>query len=381
MRQFLHKRGALARVPNTREQQRDYAHLMQAVRVRRQLLLDYLLQERFARRFQPAHIRDAAYSYIKSGGKSLRPAVALFACGALGGAQRSMLPVAAAIEVYHTWTLVHDDVIDKDSTRRGAATVHTEYARRARQDFGWTGGDAQHYGLAIALLTGDLQQAWSWSLLFEAHLEGGVSAEVVLALAHELASHVTPLLVEGETLDVQFAGAREELSEAQVLDMLWKKTGVLYEFAGRAGAAVALNSADSAAPEAQALARFCSLCGAAFQIQDDILGLVGEAAQMGKPVGSDIREGKSTLLTLKALQLADEQQLARLRSTLGDAHASDEAVRGIALLLRELGVIEYAQALSRRYVDQALEQLGALPDSEYKVLLGSWAHYLIQRDL
>ncbi len=360
--------------------QDSFAYLMDAVARRRKLLLDYLLQDRFVERFQPAHIRDAVYSYVKSGGKSLRPAVAMLACGALGGEESAILPVAAAIEIYHTWTLVHDDVIDKDRTRRGGPTVHTEYADRARQDFGWTEADAEHYGRTIALLTGDVQQAWSWSLLFEARLEGGVAADVVLALAQELASHVTPLLVEGETLDVQFVGMRKQISEADVVDMLWKKTGVLYEFAGRAGAAVALNSADSDMPEALALARFCSLCGTAFQIQDDILGVVGDTKQLGKPVGSDIREGKSTLLTLKALQLANEGQRARFQSILGNAGASDDAINEIAQLMRDLGVIKYAQDMSHKYVDEAQEYLQPLPDSEYKVLLRSWANYLIQRD-
>ena len=370
----------MPQVSEISRRQTSFAHLMDAVARRRKLLLAYLLQDRFVKRFQPAHIRDAVYSYVKSGGKSLRPAVAMLACGALGGEESAVLPVAAAIEIYHTWTLVHDDVIDKDSTRRGGPTVHTAYADRARQDFGWTEADAEHYGRTIALLTGDVQQAWSWSLLFEAGLEGGVAADVVLALAQELASHVTPLLVEGETLDVQFVGMRKQISEAEVVDMLWKKTGVLYEFAGRAGAAIALNSADSDIPEALALARFCSLCGTAFQIQDDILGLVGDTEQLGKPVGSDIREGKSTLLTLKALQLANEGQRARFQAILGDAGASAEAIDEIARLMRDLGVIEYAQDISHKYVDEALAHLRPLPDSEYKVLLRSWANYLIQRD-
>lgn len=371
----------MPQVPDISRRQTSFAHLMDAVARRRKLLMDYLLQERFVKRFQPAHIREAVYSYVKSGGKSLRPAVAMLACGALGGEEKAVLPVAAAIEIYHTWTLVHDDVIDRDRTRRGGPTVHTEYADRARQDFGWTGADAEHYGRTIALLTGDVQQAWSWSLLFEARHEGGVVADVVLALAQELASHVTPLLVEGETLDVQFVGMRKQINEADVVDMLWKKTGVLYEFAGRAGAAIALNSADSDVPEALALARFCSLCGTAFQIQDDILGVVGDTQQLGKPVGSDIREGKSTLLTLKALQSANERQRARLQSILGNARASDDAINEVAQLLRDLGAIKYAQDLSHKYVDEALAHLRPLPDSEYKVLLRSWANYLIQRDL
>ena len=344
------------------------------------MMMDYLLQARFVRRFRPQHIRDAVYSYLKSGGKSLRPAVAMLACGAVGGDEAQALPIAAAIEIYHTWTLVHDDVIDKDKTRRGGPTVHTEYAQRASDEFGWQGADAEHYGRTIAMLAGDVQQAWSWSLMFEAHLEGGVAAEVVIRLAQELAACVTPMLVEGETLDVQFSSRQRELSEAHVIDMLRKKTGVLYEYAGRAGAAIGLNDANPDMPAVRAIASFCSLCGTAFQIQDDILGVVGDARQLGKPVGSDIREGKSTLLTLEALDRANDGQRHRILSTLGDSRASDDEIQALTRLLRDLGVIGYARDISHRYVDEALGHLRQLPASDYRTLLGHWAHYLIQRE-
>ena len=364
----------------TGQSQGDFAELLAAVEARKQLLLDYLMQERFRRRFQPAHIRQAVYSYIEGGGKSLRPAVAMLACGALGGDEAQALPVAAAIEVYHTWTLVHDDVIDRDDTRRGLPTVHRDFAERAAKEFGWAEAEAEHYGTVIAMLAGDVQQAWSWSLLFEA-AERGVPAHVVIGLAQELASRVTPMLVEGETLDVQYAGAALQLDQAAVIDVLWKKTGVLYEFAGRAGAAIALNDASGESPAAKAIARFCKLCGTAFQIQDDILGVVGDARQLGKPVGSDIREGKTTLLTLTALARATGAERALLLSTLGDEHASAADVAAVIALLRETGAVSQAQDLSRGYVSQALEQLECLPDNEYRHLLAQWARYLVRRQV
>ena len=358
----------------------SHAQLLDAIAARRQLLLDYLLQDRFVKRFRPQHIREAVYSYIKGGGKSLRPAVALLACGALGGDEKRALPVAAAIEVFHTWTLVHDDVIDRDDRRRNLPTVHADFARRAQAEFGWGADDSAHYGTSIALLTGDVQQAWSWSLLFDAHLEQGVRAELVLQLAQDLASRITPLLVEGETLDVQYAGSAQEVDEALVVDMLWKKTGALYEFAGRAGAAVALNDADPYHPAAQTIARFCSLCGTAFQLQDDILGIVGDAQQLGKPVGSDIREGKTTLLTLKALEHADAAQGAHILSSLGNPAASSVDIAGILAIFRELGAIDYARDLARRYVDEALGFLDALPAGPRRDLLAQWAQYMIERE-
>ncbi len=357
----------------------DFADLLAAVDQRKRLLMEYLTQERFRGRFQPAHIREAVYSYIRGGGKSLRPAVALLTCGALGGDERQALPVAAAIEVYHTWTLVHDDVIDRDDTRRGLPTVHKEFAERAAAEFGWTPPEAEHYGMTIAMLAGDLQQAWAWSLMFEA-VEQGVPAEVLIGLAQDLASRVTPLLVEGETLDVQYAGAVFELDQAAVIDVLWKKTGALYEFAGRAGAAIALRDASDESPAAQAIARFCKLCGTAFQIQDDILGVVGDARQLGKPVGSDIREGKTTLLTLQALARGDARQRAELLRALGDDEASAADLQSVIRLLRETGAVSHAQSVARQYVRQALDQLDALPDTRYRHLLAEWAQYMIRRE-
>ena len=360
--------------------QKNFETLLQAVDQRKKIVMDYLLQDRFVQRFRPQHIRDAVYSYVRSGGKSLRPAVAMLACGAVGGDESQALPIAAGIEIYHTWTLVHDDVIDKDSTRRGVPTVHTQYADIARSELGWEGTDADHYGTTIAMLTGDVQQAWSWSLMFEAFTERGVSAEVVLHLAQEMATYVTPMLVEGETLDVQFSSAHLDLNEDIVIDMLWKKTGVLYEFAGRAGAAVGLSDANPDLPVVKAIAKFCSLCGTAFQIQDDILGIVGDAKQLGKPVGSDIREGKYTVLTLKALDMANDVQRDTILKTLGHEEASEQSVADVTNLLRELDVIGYAQAISRQYVDEAIQHLATVPDSEYKTLLGHWAEYLINRE-
>lgn len=357
----------------------NFSALLQAVDSRKRMLLEYLTQERFLRRFQPAHISEAVFSYVRGGGKSLRPAVAMLACGALGGDESRALPIAAAIEIYHTWTLVHDDVIDRDDTRRGRPTVHCDFARRAAEEFGWAPDDAEHYGRTIAMLAGDVQQSWSWSLLFEAHLEYGVPAEIVLRLGQDLASRVTPLLVEGETLDVQYSGEALKLSEPAIIDMLWKKTGVLYEFAGRAGAAIALNDADADLPAARALAKFCSLCGTAFQIQDDILGIVGDERQLGKPVGSDIREGKTTLLTLKALERADAQQRETILRTLGAEAAGPADVQAVIQLLRQLGTVRYAQEQSRRTVEEALGHLAALPPSVNRDLLEQWAHYLIQR--
>ncbi len=355
-----------------------YATLLDQLAARRERVYQYLFESEYAAQFRPAHIHDAALSYLKMGGKSLRPAVLLLSCGAVGGDELRALPAAAAVEVYHTWTLVHDDIIDRDSRRRNAPTVHVEFAARGAAELGFVGEEAAHYGTAIGILAGDVQQSWAYMLFHELYHANGVDAALVLNLVGELATRVQLMLVEGETLDIQYA-KREivALSEQLVVEMLWKKTGVLYEFAGKAGATIGLGSTDS--PLIGDIATFCSKCGTAFQLQDDILGVVGSETQIGKSVGADIREGKKTVIVYRALQNADDAQRAELLSILGNLQATPMQVARATTLLRDLDGITYTQGLARRYVAEALENLRDVPPSPYKDLLQQWAEYIIDR--
>ncbi len=359
-----------------------FAGLLDELAKRKQRVYEYLFSSPYAARFAPPHIHDAAFSYLRLGGKSLRPAVLLLSCGAVGGDEDIAIPAAAGIEMYHTWTLVHDDIIDRDDRRRGAPTVHVEFAERGAKEFGFKGAEAEHYGHVIGILTGDVQQSWSYMLFHELSTRNGVNPALVLRLVGELATEVQLRLVEGETLDVQYA-KREvvELSETLVIEMLRKKTGVLYEFAGRAGATIGLNDATGSDPLIQNIAEFCSRCGTAFQLQDDVLGVIGNAAQTGKPVGADIREGKKTLIVYRALLNATDTQKRELLSVIGSLSATDEQVARATKLLRDLGGIDYTHQLATRIVNEGLGHLEHVPPSPYKDLLQLWAEYLIDRPL
>jgi geranylgeranyl diphosphate synthase type I len=349
---------------------------------RRQRVYDYLFASEYAKRFAPAHLHDAAFSYLKLGGKSLRPSVLLLACAAVGGEEAVAVPAAAGIEVYHTWTLVHDDIIDRDDRRRGAPTVHVEFAQRGASEFGLPAGEAEHYGHVIGILAGDVQQSWSYMLFREMHTKYQVDAALVLRLVGELATNVQLTLVEGELLDVQYAKREvKALSEELVVEMLRKKTGILYEFAGRAGATIGLGDASMSHPLIANIGEFCSRCGTAFQLQDDILGVIGSAEKTGKPVGADIREGKKTLIVYHALLNADEAQKRDLLSIIGNVAATPDQIAHATALLTELGGIAYTQKLATRLVDEGLALLMQLPPSPYRDLLQQWAEYLIDRPL
>jgi geranylgeranyl diphosphate synthase type I len=357
-----------------------FAPLLEAINSRKEKVYAHIMQPKYTALFEPAHVKSAVYSYIKYGGKSLRAVVLLLSCGAVGGDEEIAIPAAAAVEVYHTYTLVHDDIIDRDEKRRGVPTIHTEYAEIARTEMGYDRAEAAHYGLTIALLTGDIQQAWPIFLFAEVAQKHNVDAGLILNLLSDLTSRLSTTLIAGETLDVQFSKQPiDAISEELVLDMLWKKTGALYEFAGQSGAAIGLGDASLQAPEVRNIAAFCGKCGTAFQLQDDILGVIGDESKLGKPVGSDIREGKRTTITLQAFREATPEQRAKLQSILGNPQATEADIKIATDLLRQLGGIEYTQNLARRYLEEAIPLLDSLPQSEYKDLLFQWADYLVER--
>lgn len=356
----------------------DFSTLLNEVSERQKLVKSYLLAR--VPQFVHPHLQSAVTSYLNAGGKSLRPGVLMFACGAVGGDETMAIPAAAAVEMYHTWTLVHDDIIDRDETRRGAPTVHAQFRELARDELAYDTAKAAHYGLSIAILAGDMQQGWCNTLLTNLYRENHLPAELVLSLSAELFSRVQTTLVDGEALDILYADMPiEKLNAEQVVDMLWKKTGVLYEFAGRAGAAVGLRQPDIQHPDVERIAQFTGKCGIAFQIQDDILGIVGNEKQLGKPVGSDIREGKRTLIVLGSLPKMTPAEREFCLGMLGNPHAGEADVQEVIGLLRKAGGIAYAQQIAQRYVREALEGVERLPESPSKALLVSWAHYLIER--
>lgn len=344
-------------------------------------LQQYLMSDNSQNRFRPKHMRDAVYNYLKLGGKRLRPAILLFSCGAVGGDEEKALPAALAIELYHTWTLVHDDIIDSDKMRRGGFTVHESFRKKAIKELGYNEDLAKHYGTSIAILAGDEQHGWSISLLSKLFSEHDVDPVVVLYLINDLETQVLNTLIEGETLDIQYSRYPiESLDENLITKMLWKKTGVLYEFSAKAGAMIGLNTHNSNNTLIKAIARFASKCGTAFQLQDDILGVVGDEDKLGKPVGSDITEGKRTTITYYSFKNANERQKEFLSGVLGNDQATEREIKKAIKLLRELGGIDRTKKLAKAYIKSAKKHLEDIPESKYKDLLSIWAEYMIKRE-
>ena len=196
----------------------------------------------FPTRVRPEFLRQAVLDYPCRGGKRLRPALLIWSCGLLGGDTGKALLPAAAVEIYHNWTLVHDDIIDNDDFRRGVPATHKLLESKAINLFGRAGGDFRKFGSDFAILAGDIMQGWAINMLLKSEREG-VPSDVVLALVREMQTLVNRELISGEALDVEFSYKPvDSISSAEVLEMIRLKTGVLLSFCAVAGAAIALET-------------------------------------------------------------------------------------------------------------------------------------------
>jgi len=347
---------------------------------RRKAVVDYIEGFGLTHLVSMPHIRDFLLSYPLRGGKSLRPALVALAAGAAGGSDQTKktLPLQAAVELYHNWTLIHDDIIDEDDFRRGKPSLHREIeiaVRKGDHDKG-----AEKYGRDMAVLVGDLMHG-NVNLLLLRLVDESVDPKVVLKILWLMHSELTPALVDGEAEDVRFC--REnigEITEDQIVEMLEGKTAALFEFCGTAGALVGLGIDDPSDDAVSALSGFSRASGLAFQIQDDILGLVGDQEKLGKPRGSDLREGKHTLILLHAFREGSKDQLARISPLIGKGDITPDEVDLAESIIREIGSIDYVNAIAREYIESALPFLDEINPSPSRDLLAGLAEYMIERE-
>lgn len=351
--------------------------IVTAVKARAERARAWLARDTFLAHVEPASLREAAGAYLARGGKGLRPATVLMACGTAGAAEDLALAAAAAAEVTHNWTLIHDDIIDRDDKRRGAPSVHTLMAARAGAA-GFGGEEAGHYGISLALLGGDVGPAWAAHLLARLPENGVTTTQTALDLATRLAAATIPAILGGEAEDLELS--RRPLAEVslnQVEAMLARKTGALYEWCARAGTTI--GGADYAI--ISTLSEFALVCGTAFQLVDDVLPYIADEARVGKPAASDLREGKRTAVVLAAFERADARERSRLAATLGNAGATAEEINDLKKLIQGLGGVEFARDRAHWHYERALALLDRLPAGEYRESWAAWARYLLTRDL
>jgi len=330
----------------------------------------------------PAELMEGTFVYFERGGKRLRPAICRLCAGALGGAkaEREATPCALALELYHNWTLIHDDMIDHDDTRRGKSAVHTLIRHRFLSET--DAKTAEEYGLDAALLAGDALHSAAISYLSHLSDSGFVPPAVTLKILSLLEGEYGPRLISGETLDTKNGllyrrGTFHRLTEAEILEMMAGKTGALFGISALSGALIGIG-VPTENSLARALTDFAESCGIAFQLQDDILGITSTQEELGKPIGSDIREGKPTLLLLHSYQNATEGEKEFLRQTVGIATDEQDILKARDILLSRGGV-EETERIAERYLERAKQRLEIIPPSPYRDLLEAWRQYMLFR--
>lgn len=334
---------------------------------------------------EPNELMDGTFAYFERGGKRLRPAIISLSAAALGGAEReeAALPCALGLEFYHNYTLIHDDILDRDDTRRGKPSVHTFTKALALKD-GVPEEVAAEYGTANAILAGDALHSAAIASIASLSQNGAVKPEVTLKILSLIEGTYGMRLLSGEAIDTKNGlyygkGAFYALKEEDVLHMISGKTSALFAVCAVSGAMIGKNSADENDPEIAALREFAENCGMAFQLQDDILGIQSTEETLGKPVGSDIREGKPTVLLIHAYQNASEKEKKLLRTLVGSAKSKDEILAVRDILIKNGGV-SYTQSLAEDYIRKAQSALSSLPDSRYKKILFAWSEFMLHRE-
>ena len=292
--------------------------------------------------------------YPEAGGKRMRPVMAILVAEAVGKRGKEALPFGCSLEIIHNFTLVHDDVIDKDPIRRGRPAVHIAFDE------------------PTAIIAGDALFAIAYDVLATTNVDG----ERLRRLLRTVSDTVF-LVAEGQQIDVDNED-RPSVSREEYLDMVEKKTAVLFACAAEGGAIIGNGTEEQIAD----MKEYARLLGIGFQIWDDVLGIKGDAKKVGKPVGSDIRNGKRTLIVVDALErLEKDERKTVLMDALGNENATDEQVRAAVQLLEDVGSIEQARQFALDYAKRAKDLLSCLKDSEEKEMLREMVDYAVGREL
>jgi octaprenyl-diphosphate synthase len=297
------------------------------------------------RLYSPVSLVNRVANYIiYAGGKRLRPLLVLLASRACGHQGEQHVEAAAIIEFIHTATLLHDDVVDGSSLRRGAKTANEEF------------------GNAPSVLVGDFLYSRAFQMM--------VKLDRMAIM--DIMADATNAIAEGEVL--QLMNARDpNTSEARYLDVINRKTARLFQAAAQIGAVLS----DASPIVEESLARFGKHIGTAFQLVDDALDYQADEVSLGKHLGDDLAEGKPTLPLIYAMQHGNDTQRAMIREAIeeGGLKHLAEITRAVA----SLGGLAYTARLAQCEVDQALAALAPLPESSFKEGLSELAKFAVAR--
>ena len=278
----------------------------------------------------PKKLYDAAGHLIVNGGKRLRPYMVITSCQILGGKSSTAMIAASAVEMVHNFTLVHDDIMDNDEMRHGVPTVHKKF------------------GMPIAILAGDVLFSKAFQIISESKLSPNANTHLISRLAKACVD-----VCEGQLLDIKMADEKRIPTEAEYITMIGKKTAALFDVSCAMGAICATNKPK----DISNLSDFGRNLGIAFQITDDLIGVMGDPKVTKKPVGNDLREGKKSLPILMAIKLAKGNEKKIILKAFGNSKISKKDLNKAVEVIRSLGIEEKVRNQALKYAEKSEKSL------------------------
>ena len=301
----------------------------------------------------PKTLYDAASHLIIHGGKRLRPHMVINSCKILGGNVSIAIPAASAVEMIHNFTLVHDDIMDNDEMRHGVPTVHKKF------------------GMPIAILAGDVLFSKAYQIILNSKLSNDATIQLVSRLAKACVD-----VCEGQLLDVKMAEEKRIPSQTEYISMIGKKTAALFDVSCSMGAICATNNQK----DISNLSKFGRNLGIAFQITDDLIGVMGDPKITKKPVGNDLREGKKSLPILLAIKSAKGKDRKIILNAFGNSKATKNDLSDAVNVIRSLGIEENVRNQALKYAEMAKKSLSEYSGSA-KTELIDLLDFVVKRSL
>lgn len=294
------------------------------------------------------------YPFIKRGGKRFRPLLATVCCAAVGGDPKQVIRLASIIELFHNFTLIHDDIEDNSEFRRGEPTLHISY------------------GIPIALNSGDALYTLVWEKLANVTLPPKKLIEL-----QKLYVHAFKCVVDGQGIELSwYKKKRFDINDKEYFDMINGKTAALIGLSCEVGAFCGKANKKTR----RSLRNFGEKIGAAFQIHDDILNIIGSFEKYQKEIGGDISEGKRSLMIVHLLQHASDSEKSKVIRVIDSHSKNQDDISEVIRLLQKYGSVKHAQDTAYRLIQEAKQELNVLSDSEEKQVLLSLADFVISRE-
>ena len=278
----------------------------------------------------PKKLYDAAGHLIIHGGKRLRPYMVIRSCQILRGKISNAMLAASAVEMVHNFTLVHDDIMDNDEMRHGVPTVHKKF------------------GMSVAILAGDVLFSKAFQIITESKLSSNATTKLVSRLSKACVD-----VCEGQLLDVKMAEEKKIPSQTEYITMISKKTAALFDVSCAMGAICATNKSN----DISNLSSFGKNLGIAFQITDDLIGVMGDPKITKKPVGNDLREGKKSLPILMAIKSAKGKNKKTILKAFGNSKVTRNELNKAVGVIRSLGIEENVRKQALKYAEKAEKSL------------------------